>query len=635
MQYLRPNLKINMKYLSALILAATFLCSAPSAQAAVAQKLSGSILSSTYYDGKNPENLFDGNLTTCFQGVREGNYSRPWAGLDLGQAHVITKIGFAPSSESKSCSRMAIFEGANSADFIDAMPIAMVPTSGVVPGEMFYLTVNVSRGFRYVRMVGAGGAQMHVAELEFYGTPGTGDDSQFFQITNLPTIAFNTPGMAEIKSKDDKHPGSTVYVISNGGATLLADTQAQMKGRGNASWGFDKKPFQIKFNKKQRILADAPAKAKKWTLINNYGDKTLMRNKLAFDISRAAGMAYTPYCTFVDVVYNGEYQGCYQLCDQIEVNSGRVDITEMSPSDIDEPALTGGYFIEIDGYAYQEQSWFNAGRDIPVTIKSPDEDEIVTTQAKYIENHFNKMANSVYASTSADPENGFRKYLDLESFLRYLIVEELAGNPDAYWSTYMTKERGSDQFVTGPVWDFDLGFNNDYRVYDVNTKSDFLFRSGASSAGTMTQLVSRILNRDPEARKQLSVIWSTLRKTDTFTPEYFNGLADAYAEQIATSQALNFTRWPILSTTVHMNPRALGSFEAEVDAVKDYITKRFAKLDQLIGIVDVPDAGIDDITDDSDAPVEYYNLQGIRVESPSGGIYIRRQGSTASKVRIP
>ena len=99
--------------------------------------------------------------------------------------------------------------------------------------------------------------------------------------------------MAEIKSKEDKHPGSYVAVISDGGRTLLVDANAQMKGRGNGSWTFPKKPFQIKFEKKKQPL-DAPAKAKKWTLINNYGDKTLMRNKVAYEMSREAGMPFTP-----------------------------------------------------------------------------------------------------------------------------------------------------------------------------------------------------------------------------------------------------------------------------------------------------------------------------------------------------
>ena len=70
---------------------------------------------------------------------------------------------------------------------------------------------------------------------------------------------------------------------------------------------------------------------KKWTLINNYGDKTLMRNKVAYEMSREAGMPFTPYCTFVDVIYNGEYEGAYQLCDQVEVNPGRVETHRDAP----------------------------------------------------------------------------------------------------------------------------------------------------------------------------------------------------------------------------------------------------------------------------------------------------------------
>lgn len=97
-----------------------------------------------------------------------------------------------------------------------------------------------------------------------------------------------------------------------------------------------------------------PAKARKWTLINNYGDKTLMRNALAFKISEAIGMDYTPACRLVDVIVNGEYEGTYQLCDQIEIRKNRVGITEMAPVDIAEPNLSGGYLLEVDAYADQE-----------------------------------------------------------------------------------------------------------------------------------------------------------------------------------------------------------------------------------------------------------------------------------------
>ncbi len=601
--------------------------------AADGQKLVGTQLGTQCKDNLVLANAFDGDLTTCFHGLRTSDeYSRPWAGLDLGTKHVITRIGFAPSSESRSCSRLAIFQGANTEDFIDAIPIAMVPLEGPVPGQMYYIDVNVSRGFRYVRMVGAGGAQMNVAELEFYGNEGEGDDSQFFQITNLPTIAFNTPGMAQIVSKDDKHTGSQVYVISDDGTTLLSDNNATMKGRGNGSWAMEKKPFQIKFDKKKQILADAPAIAKKWTLINNHGDKTLMRNKIAFEMSRNAGMPYTSYCRFVDVVYNGEYEGTYQLCDQMEVNKNRVNITEMEPTDTEGEALTGGYFIEIDAYADQEVSWFRSNRNIPVTIKSPDEDEIVPAQSQYIEHYFNTMLDALFSANFKDEENGYRKYLDLDSFLTYFLLGELTGNTDTFWSTYMTKERGSDKFVTGPVWDQDLAFDNDGRTFPVNDKSNFIYNYGSKADG-MQNFVDRIIRQDPGAKQRLSFLWSTLRKHADFTPEYFNEKIDQWAQELDQSQKLNFTRWPILGQYVHQNPTVRYTYEAEVNAVKNYITKRFPKLDTLIGLVDVPDdSAVESVETDTDAPAEYYNLQGVRVPNPSAGLYIERRGNTARKV---
>ena len=143
----------------------------------------------------------------------------------------------------------------------------------------------------------------------------------------------------------------------------------------------------MKFDEKQQLL-DAPAKAKKWTLINNYGDKTLMRNILAFELSRRFGLAYTPYCHPVDVVLNGEYRGCYQLCDQIEVNKNRVNITEMEPEDVDLPELSGGYLIEVDAYASTEASHFYSTLGTPVTIKAPYDEDIVNAQTRYITDYW-------------------------------------------------------------------------------------------------------------------------------------------------------------------------------------------------------------------------------------------------------
>ena len=577
----------------------------------IGTELSGDAAGNATTTKNTKEMAFDGDFNTYFKAYisdDEWDYNRTWVGLDLGEPHVITRIGFASRKMRSYKLQLAVVEGANEPDFSDAMPIYMIRDDKTPSGHMTYADINVSRGFRYVRFMSGPSAACNFAEIEFYGHPGEGDDSQLFQLTNLPLVVVNTEGMRMMQSKDDKI-NSTVHIISEGGTKLLSKKDTECKGRGNASWNFPKKPMRLKFEKKQNALPDAPAKCKKWTLINNYGDKSLMRNKIAFHMSRGIGLSYTPYCQFVDLIFNGEYQGCYQLCDQVEVNPGRVEITEMTPDDIEGEALTGGYFIEIDAYANQEASWFESLRGIPVTIKSPDDDEITPEQSAYIKDYFNKFETAVFTYGFTSETTGYRKYLNLDSFLQYFIVGELDGNTDYFWSIYMSKERGEEKFVVGPVWDVDLGFDNDYRTYPIANKTDFIYRSGGSVASSaVKRLADRILIADAKSRERLKYLWSDARVNRHYNPTYYCKLVDRYAEQLAESQELNFRRWNILNESVHMNPAVSGSYEGEVQRVKDYLNERFAQLDRIIGTVEVevtnPDIDQEELEDDGTGAVE-------------------------------
>ena len=577
----------------------------------IGTELSGDAAGNATTTENTKEMAFDGDFNTYFKAYisdDEWDYNRTWVGLDLGEPHVITRIGFASRKMRSYKLQLAVVEGANEPDFSDAMPIYMIRDDKTPSGHMTYADINVSRGFRYVRFMSGPSAACNFAEIEFYGHPGEGDDSQLFQLTNLPLVVVNTDGMRMMQSKDDK-VNSTVHIISDGGTSLLSKKDTECKGRGNASWNFPKKPMRLKFPKKQTVLPDAPAKCKKWTLINNYGDKSLMRNKIAFHMSRGIGLSYTPYCQFVDLIFNGEYQGCYQLCDQVEVNPGRVEITEMTPDDIEGEALTGGYFIEIDAYANQEASWFESLRGIPVTIKSPDDDEITPEQSAYIKDYFNKFETAVFTYGFTSETTGYRKYLNLDSFLQYFIVGELDGNTDYFWSIYMSKERGEEKFVVGPVWDVDLGFDNDYRTYPIANKTDFIYRSGGSVASSaVKRLADRILIADAKSRERLKYLWSDARVNRHYNPTYYCKLVDRYAEQLAESQELNFKRWNILNEYVHMNPAVSGSYEGEVQRVKDYLNERFAQLDRIIGTVEVevtnPDIDQEELEDDGTGAVE-------------------------------
>ena len=552
--------------------------------------LDGKIIGSQWsvdYDNNNAKservntkgNVFDGDFNTYFASY---DRSGTWVGLDLGEKYVINKIGYSPRLSHQNRVRLAVIEGANNADFSDAIPIHVIKEAGVEK-EMNYAEINCSRGFRYVRYVTPNDVRCNLAELAFYGEKGEGDDSQFYQITNLPTVVINTKAAQEVTSKEEEL-SSVVYIVSEEGKKLLATEKTGVRGRGNASWNFPKKPYRLKFDEKQQLL-DAPAKAKKWTLINNYGDKTLMRNILAFELSRRFGLAYTPYCHPVDVVLNGEYRGCYQLCDQIEVNKNRVNITEMEPEDVTLPELSGGYLIEVDAYASTEASHFYSTLGTPVTIKSPDDEDIVNAQTRYITDYFNRMENAVFASNFADPETGYRRYLDLDSFLKHFMVGEMSGNTDTYWSVYMTKDRESDKFFTGPVWDFDIAFDNDQRTYPIEAHTDYIFASKNSSVASeaMRQMVNRIVKEDDGARQRLLELWSEARNTKGIDETSLLEYVDKTVELLNESQKLNFLRWNILSERVHENPQASGSYEGEVAIVKNFIRKRLPQLDGFIG----------------------------------------------------
>lgn len=551
--------------------------------------LDGKIIGSQWsvdYDNNNAKservntkgNVFDGDFNTYFASY---DRSGTWVGLDLGEKYVINKIGYSPRLSHQNRVRLAVIEGANNADFSDAIPIHVIKEAGVEK-EMNYAEINCSRGFRYVRYVTPNDVRCNLAELAFYGEKGEGDDSQFYQITNLPTVVINTKGAQEVTSKEEEL-SSVVYIVSEEGKKLLATEKTGVRGRGNASWNFPKKPYRLKFDEKQQLL-DAPAKAKKWTLINNYGDKTLMRNILAFELSRRFGLAYTPYCHPVDVVLNGEYRGCYQLCDQIEVNKNRVNITEMEPEDVALPELSGGYLIEVDAYASTEASHFYSKLGTPVTIKSPDDEDIVNAQTRYITDYFNRMEKEVFASNFADPETGYRRYLDLDSFLKHFMVGEMSGNTDTYWSVYMTKDRESDKFFTGPVWDFDIAFDNDQRTYPIEAHTDYIFASkGSVASEAMRRMVNRIVKEDDGARQRLLELWSEARNTKGIDETSLLEYVDKMVELLNESQKLNFLRWNILSERVHENPQASGSYEGEVAIVKNFIRKRLPQLDGFIG----------------------------------------------------
>ncbi|MCD7971180.1 MAG: CotH kinase family protein [Candidatus Azobacteroides sp.] len=555
------------------------------------------------------ENAFDGNLSTIFATCER---SGGWVGLDLGKRHVITKVAYCPREDEPDARMLlGVFEGANNADFGDAIPIYMI-TEAPEKNKMTEKNVHCTRGFRYVRYVGPDDVKCNLAELEFYGYEDNGDNSRLYQPTNLPVVIIHTKDNKEIQSRSTYIKGF-VTIISEDGTKFFNDS-LEIRGRGNASWAFPKKPYRMKLYNKSTLL-DFPAKVKNWTLINNYGDKTLMRNLLAFDLSQRFDMPYTPAGRAVDVFLNGEYKGCYQLCDQVEVKPGRVEVEEMQPDYTSFPELTGGYLIEIDAYAGDEppeRRFYSNPRGIPVTIKYPKQDELVPIQKDYIEGYFNTMVSKLYATNYTNSLTGYRSIIHTPTFIRHFLIGELSGNTDTYWSVFMYKKREDNLFYTGPVWDFDLAYENDNRTYPINNKTRWIYEDGGSSANGMPDFVNRLF-RDPSFLQEVKDIYAEYRNKGVISEEELVKVVDLYEEELQQSQALNFTRWKILNEWVHQNPRVYGSYRGEVNNVRNYIKNRIAWMDNKLGYI--PTAITDNL------------LSEIRIKTTSNEIHIENISS--------
>ena len=222
-----------------------------------------------------------------------------------------------------------------------------------------------------------------------------------------------------------------------------------------------------------------------------------------------------------------------------------------------------------------------SSRGTPVTIKEPDEDAIVPQQYQYIKDRFNLLERRLFSSDYTSEEAGYRSVLDVTSFLKHFIVGEFSGNTDTYWSVYMYKNRSEEQFHVAPCWDFDLAFDNDSRIFPVNDKNNWIYCSGGSYAAGMSTFVTRLLS-DTKSMKELRQLWSEMRESGLFTEQEMLAYVDSTAQVLERSQRLNFMRWPILGQYVHCNPRVAGTYEGEVQYVRDFLTGRIAWFDNKL-----------------------------------------------------
>ena len=299
-------------------------------------------------------------------------------------------------------------------------------------------------------------------------------------------------------SKDNKEPG-TIRLYENGALTLDKDLK-QIKGRGNATWNYPKKPYNIKFDKKTALLG--MAKAKKWTLLAGYyHDNALMKNRFALDFGRLLGLAETSDCRSVDLYVNGTYLGVYLVCESVEVAENRVDITDLDKANEDaNPAIediealpltgvrsgyvpgsmkwvdipnspadiSGGYLLEVDYLSryHAEPSGFISNVGMPVVVGSPE--YASQEEVAYISALWNAAEEALYSPTGYNAAGKhFTECFDMDSLVKCYLAEEFTKDVDSgITSFYFYKKAGDDKVYAGPLWDFDHALGSKTTIGD-------------------------------------------------------------------------------------------------------------------------------------------------------------------------
>ena len=399
-------------------------------------------------------------------------------------------------------------------------------------------------------------------------------------IPTIPKVYINTTGGAPILDREnyvtstikiedlDKYYSDEVQFTSTAG----------IRGRGNSTWGMPKKPYRIKLDSKASLLGMSTDKD--WALLANYLDKSLLRNLTAFEISRKAEMSWTPASISVDFYLNGAYQGVYTLTEHVKVSSERLDMKLVKPTDISGEALTGGYLLELD-FHYDEPYKFKTDlKRLPMMFKDPDEP--TTEQYAYVKNFYNDAEKVLYSENFKDPVDGYRKYIDIESFINYFIVQEIAKNVDGNMrgSCYMAiRQNGKIEMPL--VWDFDIAFGNADHI---------TWEQGATSAeydGWFIKTCSPWYDRlfeDPYFVAEVKKRWNEVKPKLENLPDYIH----KQSLLIKDAQVRNFSPvvnggagWDI--NKVEWNTKRIrGSYDAELSYLMKFVEKRIVWLDTNI-----------------------------------------------------
>ena len=466
--------------------------------------------------------------------------------------------------------------------------------------------------------------------------------------TNLPIVFIDTRCGDSVTHAIDRYDRIAVRmkIINNPDGINYGDTVAPpgqtvdyegwtaIRYRGNTSFNWsDKKPYNFKTMKtadingeKQKIELLGMPKDNTWVLLAPYGDRSLLRDVLVFQLARP-WFDYTPRCRYCEMVLDGIYYGIYILAENIRKGKNRLNLDDPG---LTGDELTGGYQLQIDRddephftskYKAVDSNGktYSAHNEIFLQYKHPDYEDMLPVQMEYIQQSVGQMEDALAGEGFTDAATGYQRYLDPMSFIDQQLSQEFSGNVDGYrLSTNIYKRRDSQdgRFKTA-LWDFNLAFGNSNGYNAVGT--DFWryqnrYITDYNAYNKVPFWWMRLME-DPAYVALLKQRWAQYR-CENYATGHIMATIDSITTLLESGGALqrNNTAWKMFASS---------TYDMEIDRLKSWISSR----------LDWMDVQLDNNTDDTkittaDASFKkdiagYFNLQGIPLsEPPRSGIFI-------------
>ena len=432
--------------------------------------------------------------------------------------------------------------------------------------------------------------------------------------TNLPIVWIDVNGNYIDR---DERITARMKIIHNGAGSLnYADTVAHpgqtidyegyvaLRYRGSSSFSMsDKKPYSFRpldkpleeGGEKKKVKILGMGKDNNWALLAPYADKSMMRDLLAFEVSRP-WMEYTPQGRYCELFLDGIYYGVFVLTEVVSDGKHRLNLPDPG-TEGDE--LTGGYIMEVNrtegevthtskyhplsstGSPYNNQY-------IHFQYKSPDYEDMTSEQISYIKGRIDQMETALwnYRPTGSST---YSEYIDVDNFVDYQIAMELGHNVDAYrLSGKFFKRRDSeDARFKMVVWDMNLAYGNaDY--YDGWRNDTWMYKNNnVMNAAGDPQLIPfwwYKLNTDPSYTAALKARWAQYRRNN-LREDRIMATIDSLATVLNSRGAVrrNYQAWPRWGQYVWPNYYVATGFADEVAWLKQWLTDRIAWMDEQLG----------------------------------------------------